>query len=233
MRYFLWEGNAPNDAPNNTPMPVRRPIMQNGGETMAMSDSSFDLILQELLQQKEFMENLETENRELRQQIADLRAGRGISVEILGQRFSLLSEPVNIPAYTISTTASTVPSTPMPVENDGETISLIAQEPASTHEETGVEKQELVVPVPETPLPVMDFLLEDDGPISSSSFLQEMQQTDELSFETTNKLAIWGEPTPAPASVQDAKPQQQPPAAIDEDKKAALRRELIGSFLLE
>ena len=60
---------------------------------MAMSDSSFDLILQELLHQQNFMENLEAENRELRQQIADLRVGKEIFVEILGHRFALLSEP--------------------------------------------------------------------------------------------------------------------------------------------
>jgi hypothetical protein len=214
--------------------------MQNGGETMAMSDSSFDLILHELLDQKEFMENLEAENRELRQQIATLRAGRGIFVEILGNRFALLSESADIPSYTASA-VSAVPSTSMPVEEHGESISLITEEPADTHVEMDVEKEEQVISVPETPLPVMDFLLEDDGPISSSSFLQEMQQTDELSFVTTSKMAVWGElttsptptPIPASASIPDAKQQQQPAAARDEDEKAALRRELIGSFLLE
>jgi hypothetical protein len=214
--------------------------MQNGGETMAMSDSSFDLILHELLDQKEFMENLEAENRELRQQIATLRAGRGIFVEILGHRFALLSEPADIPSYTASA-VSAVPSTSMPVEEHGESISLITEEPAESHVAMDVEKEEQVISVPETPLPVMDFLLEDDGPISSSSFLQEMQQTDELSFAATSKLAVWGElttsptptPIPASASIPDAKQQQQPAAARDEDEKAALRRELIGSFLLE
>ena len=60
------------------------------------------------------------------------------------------------------------------------------------------------MPIPETPFPVMDFLVEDDKPITPASFLQEMQETDELVFENTNKLAVWGEPpispTPIPAS---------------------------------
>ncbi len=55
---------------------------------MKTSDSAFELILQELLKQKSRLEELAQENQELRSQLADLREGRGISVAILGQRFS-------------------------------------------------------------------------------------------------------------------------------------------------
>lgn len=54
-----------------------------------MNENFFDHIAQELLKQKQRMEQLTTENRELRQHIADLRAGRGILIEIAGSRFSL------------------------------------------------------------------------------------------------------------------------------------------------
>ena len=197
---------------------------------MAMSDSSFDLILQELLHQQNFMENLEAENRELRQQIADLRVGKEIFVEILGHRFALLSEPTDIPSYTVPQAAvvsqtptaptaavvsqtptaptaavvSQVPTTVGAIEEYQPTIALAVLEQASAAKETNAEKQELAMPIPETPFPVMDFLVEDDKPITPASFLQEMQETDELVFENTNKLAVWGEsaisPTPIPAS---------------------------------
>ena len=54
-----------------------------------MDESSFDHIAQEILKQKQRMDQLATENRELRQYIANLRAGRGISVEIAGNRLAL------------------------------------------------------------------------------------------------------------------------------------------------
>ena len=53
----------------------------------------FDQIAQELRKQKQRLDNLEAENRELHQQIADLRSGQGIFVDISGVRFSLREEP--------------------------------------------------------------------------------------------------------------------------------------------
>jgi cell division protein FtsB len=54
-----------------------------------VDESYFDHIAQEIFKQKRRMDQLATENRELRQYIADLRAGREISVEIAGKRFAL------------------------------------------------------------------------------------------------------------------------------------------------
>src|SRR5437764_10739622 len=54
-----------------------------------MSSKSFDLITLELLKQQRTMEILQAENRELRQQLTDLRTGRGIFIEINGKRFAL------------------------------------------------------------------------------------------------------------------------------------------------
>ena len=54
-----------------------------------MDGSSFDYIAQEIVKQKQRMDQLEVENRELRQHITDLRAGREILVEIAGNRFAL------------------------------------------------------------------------------------------------------------------------------------------------
>lgn len=54
-----------------------------------MSSNSFELITQELLKQQQIMNILQAENRELCQQLVDLRTGRGIFIEINGKRFAL------------------------------------------------------------------------------------------------------------------------------------------------
>jgi hypothetical protein len=208
-----------------------------------MSDGSFDLILQELLHQQEIMNKLEAENRELQQQLADLREGRGIFVEINGIRFPLISEsgtPGNIPAP-----AESLPTAPMmPVQAKQEEVPAFAAQETESDQQSFVEEAEPVIS--EKP---RNFLLEDDEPITTFPFLQESLE-EEASAIATNKMAIWGESpsTPFPAvpssqpvtelmtepiqkPVASDKPQQ--PAPIDEDEKAALRRQLIGSFLLE
>jgi len=58
-----------------------------------MSGNYFDQIAEALRKQKHLMDKLEAENRELRQQLADLHAGMGIFVNIKGVRFSLRDEP--------------------------------------------------------------------------------------------------------------------------------------------
>ena len=59
---------------------------------MQTSDHGFEQIMSAVLEQKQIWEKLQAENRELRQQMVDLRAGRGISVEIMNQRFELTWE---------------------------------------------------------------------------------------------------------------------------------------------
>jgi hypothetical protein len=57
---------------------------------MQSSDHGFEQIMSAVLEQKQVWEKLQAENRELRQQLLDLRAGRGIFVEIMNQRFQLV-----------------------------------------------------------------------------------------------------------------------------------------------
>lgn len=213
-----------------------------------MSDGNFDLILQELLHQREIMEILEAENRELRQQLADLREGRGIFVEIDGSRFALIS-----PAGQLPTPVESLPTAQIAVVTaEQEEMPVSVAQDVDADQQSLAEETEQVVP--ETPLtlsempPTMNFLLEDDEP-ATAFFLQESIE-EEASAIATSKMAIWGEspstpfpPISAPQPPAEAstepiqkpvpgKPQQSP-APIDEDEKAALRRELIGSFLLE
>jgi cell division protein FtsB len=58
-----------------------------------MEGNNFEQIAHELVKQKHLMDQLEAENRELRQRLADLRAGRGIFVDIAGSRFTLRDSP--------------------------------------------------------------------------------------------------------------------------------------------
>ncbi len=210
-----------------------------------MSDSNFDLILQELLHQQEIMETLETENRELRRQLADLREGRGIFIEIDGVHFALRCEADKLPAESLPTARiATV------ITGQEETAVFAAQELSSNAdqqsfvEESAQDTVEMPPTISEAPT-TMNFLL-DDEPVTTFPFLQETIE-EEASAIATSKMAIWGEspstpfpPIPASQSDTEALPgpaqktaQPAKPALIDEDEKAALRRELIGSFLLE
>jgi len=60
---------------------------------MQTSDYSFENIMSAVLDQKQVWETLQADNRELRQQLVDLRSGRGIFIEIQNQRFELAWEP--------------------------------------------------------------------------------------------------------------------------------------------
>lgn len=62
------------------------------GGFMQTSDHGFEQIMSAVLEQKQVWEKLQTENRELRQQLVDIRSGRGIFVEIMNQRFELVWE---------------------------------------------------------------------------------------------------------------------------------------------
>src|SRR5579864_3910471 len=78
---------------------------------MSTSGNSFELILEEVLKQKRVLEEMQAENEALRQQLADLRAGNGICIDILGQRYLLNAEDLLSPTEVVSAiTASEVPA---------------------------------------------------------------------------------------------------------------------------
>src|SRR5229473_8121181 len=78
-------------------------MLYSKGEYMKMNGSNFELIMQEVLKQKQLLEDLQSENDELHRQLAELREGRGIFVDILGKRFPLVDEPVNVSPDAIAT----------------------------------------------------------------------------------------------------------------------------------
>ncbi len=171
---------------------------------MQTSGSSFDLIMQELLNQKQLLEDLETENRELHRQLAELRDGQGIFVDILGQRFSLVGES-NVVSPEVAPVAEDILATQ-------ESPTIIGEQAWSSIPETTLPKAEAAVEeVSEESTPL---------PASLSSEFVEAWLLDDLSTASTRQMAVWSGPiTDHPT--------------LDEDEKANLRRELSGSFLLE
>lgn len=175
---------------------------------MKTSGSSFELIMEELLKQQHILEELEAENRELQRQLADLRAGRGIFVDILGQRFALRGD------------------TAVASQEDAWTRQA---DPSLQETSMITNRDEAAMPsIPETPVPELDELVEEvpasedtspSTPSASPIYLEEML-LDEFVSATTSQMAVWSGPVTKSA-------------VIDEEEKAALRRELMGSFLLE
>ena len=131
---------------------------------MNSNDSTFELILQELLKQKHRLDELMKENQELRSQLAALREGRGISVDILGQRFSpAVDSPEPL------ATSQRPPVTDQAPDKAIYTTSSLDASP-NKHNKNGEES----IPSP------------------SPAFLEEMI-FDELASAATSPLAIWND----------------------------------------
>lgn len=181
---------------------------------MSLSDNSFEFILEALRMQKQYLEQLQAENSDLRHQLADLRNGQGIFVEILGTRFALVgAQPPEM----------------------RETLEVLAHETmqeAPTLElalAPTVDAPTTTMPfIPETPRPVEPMeeqpeqITEEIAPSFSSSLLEDEMYEDDFADSATSPIAVW-------KGVEASRRAK----GINEDEKAALRRELIGSFLLE
>ncbi len=163
-----------------------------------MGGSNFDLIAQELLRHHQIMEEMEAENRWLRQELSNLRTGRGVILEIEGKRIPLI----------ISTDSA--PQIPQQIEHI-----VTTQQQAVLPEEIPVRQHNTTIPLP----------AEEEQKVERASFLEEIM-IDEFSAALTSPTAVWQGPVQKREMFK--KPEQ-----IDEDEMAALRRDLMGSFLLE
>lgn len=72
---------------------------------MQTSAHGFEQIMSAVLEQRQVWEKLQAENRELRQQLLDIRAGRGIAIEIANQRFELVWESPRADSQAVETPA--------------------------------------------------------------------------------------------------------------------------------
>jgi hypothetical protein len=195
-----------------------------------MSGHQFDQIAQEILKQKQRMNKLQAENADLRQQIADLRSGRGIFVDICGSRFALRDDTSHVQAKP----ASAVQSTGSPLTATVATSTPLEAQPlqqqivdAPTAEIAGITPQALEQSAKEQESQAKN----EAGKKSTeaeSTFLEEIL-LDEFNNALTSPNSVWQDP----AEKKQSQPQKKSQEAINEEQKAALRRELMGSFLLE
>jgi hypothetical protein len=146
-----------------------------------MGGHYFEQLGREILQMKRLMDKLQEENRELRQQITELREGRGIFIQIEDQRFALLANHEE----TMPTIPSAQPGnaiTPVKAIDNG-TSPLEKSPLEKTPAQTGLEKD----PVPAEAAQVKEV-----------TFLEEVM-LDEFASALT---------TPAPAT-PDTQPTQK------------------------
>jgi len=194
-------------------------------EFYMMGGSSFDLIAQELLRQKSMMDQMENENRELRHQLADLRAGRGFYIEIDGQRFSLPAETM-LPAHATSLAAQPVSIEP---EVEAQQEPVIAEQRVASRQTRQLVMDAMDAPEvqPTSILPIQteeETVQEDQvSPGAGPTFLEEVM-IDEFTSAATRPLSVWSAPQPE---------QETQPEATEDEELALLRRQLIGSYLLE
>ncbi|GHO50011.1 hypothetical protein [Ktedonospora formicarum] len=165
----------------------------------------FEPLLQAVKQQQQAMAELEEQNRELKRQLAELREGRGMYLDINGQRFALNVDEL---------LAASSDSSPMPV---------VAIEPLVDVPATPLAEYQ---PVPEMEKAEKETKGEEEKVAQSvdpqkTPFLEEIMLK-EFEAQTTSPLSVWNGPTKEKA--------QEP---IDEEQKATLRRELSGSYILE
>ena len=228
---------------------------------MKSSSSSFENILEALIQQKQVLEDLQAEHESLRQQLADLRAGKGIFLEILGTRIPLAGTPDtsvfnvvsdgNAPAFNAIGETAPVPFVTPPADQDAslqETRAIQLPEPDPALQETTMVAAtgsdlalQPTAAISQTaghgmPLPGSDFVIEDVSengvPVpagSSSSFLEDALLA-EFATASTRQVGNWSGPitnSPIPNGPITNNPD------LDEEEKAALRRELMGSYILE
>jgi hypothetical protein len=206
--------------------------------------NNFEHIAQEIIHLQQRMAALRAENTDLRQQLSNLRSGRTILVEIAGKRFSFSVDATEAPAQnavdaTEAPAQNAVDATEAPAQNAVDAPKAPAQEATTT---PALPEQPSTPPIqlepsssisstvevpqdyPTTPrIKALQDEEKDDAEEKNrarpSTFLEEIM-LDEFAAAASTPLAIWTGPL-------------KKPEPISEDQKEALRRELMGSFLLE
>lgn len=233
------------------------------------SSSGFDNILEALIQQKQVLEDLQAENTSLRQQLADLRAGHGIFIEILGTRIPLATitdahvndevSESNVPEIDAIEVTAPVPAVAAEpaAENDAwllDTRAIELPEPDLALQETtmvpaagsdltlqptaSISSEDMQAAEEAAPAPTGDFVIEDVSesesesavPAGSSASFLEDAMVAEFANASNRHVGNWSGPitnSPIPGGPITNNPD------LDEAAKAALRRELMGSYILE
>ena len=152
---------------------------------MKASGSNFELIMQEVLKQKQLLEDLQTENVELHRQLAELRQGQVFLLISLVTAFRWLRKQSVYSPSAVATGSADL----------------------SLQETTEMLNKDLPSSTPETPVPALELDIEEgqeDLPIyetpTMSSYLEEAM-IDEFSTATTQEIgqvAVWSGPITNP-----------------------------------
>src|SRR5215471_1800765 len=163
------------------------------GEDMKMSGSNFELIMQELLKQKQLLEDLQSENDELHRQLTDLREGRGVFVDIQGKRFPLIDSLVSDRMDT--------PVTPIADLSLQETSEILSENLSPS------------TPIPQTPFAAVDSSVEDvaneDLPTymtpATSTYLEDamLDEFSEAATREMGQVSVWSGPITNPPTFDE------------------------------
>jgi hypothetical protein len=202
-----------------------------------MGGSNFDQIAQALLKQQQIMRDLQAQNDQLRQQLLDLRSGRGIFVLINGTRIPLVditSSQNDTPAN--DETTSVAPTTPVISSEPEEQPTMMVMTPPAetmpTDTDIASPSQEEATPQPASE-PVSSVAMVDSSTTQEDadqpSFLEDLM-IGEFASAMTSPLHVPNSP-----SVSSTEAESSTPSDTDEAAKqqADLKRALIGSYVLD
>jgi hypothetical protein len=106
------------------------------------ASAGFEGIAQMLLEQKKLMDALESENRELRRQLADLRRGVGIAIVIEGKTIQLASDSgANGQSPAALQSLQSMQNTPAPTMSQSSANSYNNQNGRSTNSQPSVNEK--------------------------------------------------------------------------------------------
>ncbi len=212
-----------------------------GGSSSEIIIQTFDEITQAVFEQQKIMEQLEEENQELRTMLTNLRAGQNIFLEIEGKRFPLLMQN-NAALHEMSAATPVAMLTPVEaqaapeeevtaensvvtkVEDVTDAPTIAMTEVASNH--VAEPEHEMRRSVTTAQLPRIYEEEEEPKEVYTPSFLEEVM-LDEFAAASTSPMAVWTGP------ITPVNKRQESLDMSDEEKKATLRKELLGSFLLD
>ncbi len=189
-----------------------------------MGGSGFDQLAQEIIKQKHIMDKLVAENQDLHRQLADLRAGRGIFIEINGQRFAL-AQNTNNSTSDAPVQEEVIIETAVAMPQQEQTVTNETQNRVEPHVSTVQSSPTLPLP------PVATTHHSGSQSKKQTTFLEEVM-IDEFASAMTSPLALRKDSKQQKAITET---KTQPPVAEEdkEEDKATLRKELMGSFLLD
>ena len=198
-----------------------------------MGGSNFDQIAQAVLQQQKLMQDLQEQNNQLRQQLHDLRCGRGIFVLINGTRFSLAEITSNHDgAPPVDAQVSTIPTTPTssPAQEEQTITTASAETIAPADIDTPTQEETMVAPSAALSSATTSSEVGEDS--TQPSFLEDLMLS-EFTSAMTSPLHVQTSPSTSTTDIQSSQSSDSSDEHDETKQQDDLRRALIGSYVLD